>query len=537
MAYEPYYEYYNQRGFSFDRDLLTTYCLSLHTKPFVILSGISGTGKTKIAQLFNVPALEALHKEKPKPAIPPRTGQWITMNVTTGLTTGDGRGNLHYSDLGALLDQNEINSLQSRIEHLRSAGVEDNICDPFAFTITTPDGQILKAKAYLQRASSPLLRVRFKSKRGEDEYDSTKYFSQHYPVGTALKLEKIADKKLRIVSVNDEDVLQVNQAMEEEEDARIKNTLFIPVRSDWTDATPLFGYYNLVDQRYHLTPVLNFILTAKEHPNLPFFLILDEMNLAKVEHYFSDFLSCLESRHIDNDILKQEPIHLHSGSSWIETNSEYFDLIAPTLELPPNLFVTGTVNIDESTYMFSPKVLDRANVIELNHVNIHKYAGNADATPASTYILNKFPLLTQFTLPQRSDFEKLPPDAQSFLIDVHSILAKYHLHFGYRVINEVSHYIMNALEYCEPNENLIKEALDWQMVQKVLPKFSGSQNKLDAPIRELLEFLSTGQTGIAMGLDMVSKLEPSTTKYPRTTEKLKRMSLTLMINGFANFIE
>jgi hypothetical protein len=96
---------------------------------------------------------------------------------------------------------------------------------------------------------------------------------------------------------------------------------------------------------------------------------------------------------------------------------------------------------------------------------------------------------------------------------------------------------MNALEYCEPNENLIKEALDWQMVQKVLPKFSGSQNKLDAPIRELLEFLSTGQTGIAMGLDMVSKLEPSTTKYPRTTEKLKRMSLTLMINGFANFIE
>lgn len=537
MAYEQYYEYYKKLGLSFDRDLLTTYCLSLYTKPFVILSGISGTGKTKIAQFFHVPALNAMRESRPKISTPPPTGKWIIMAVTSGLTTGDGRANFRYSDLDALLDQDEINSLQGRIEQLKRANLDDNICEPFTFTITTPDNTILKAQAYLQRASSPLLRVRFKSKRGEDEYDSTRYFAQNYPVGTILKLEKIGDKKLRIASINSELVIKTSQEIEENEDALIKNTLFFPVRSDWTDATPLIGYYNLIDQRYYLTPVLKFILTAKEHPNLPFFLILDEMNLAKVEHYFSDFLSCIESRHIDNGVLKQEPIHLHSVSGLIETNDEYFDLITPTLEIPQNLFVTGTVNIDESTYMFSPKVLDRANVIELNHINITDYAKNTDGANNSKYVLEKFPIFTKFSQPNKSDFESLPNDVKSFLINIHTILSKHNLHFGYRVINEVSSYIMKALEYCESTDELIHEALDWQMIQKILPKFNGSQNRLDVPIREVLEFLITGKLGVAMELDTVSKLEPNDSKYPRTTKKLKHMSLMLTINGFANFIE
>ena len=541
MAYEAYYKYYEDRGFNFDRGLLTSYCLSLRTKPFVILSGISGTGKTKIAQFFSAPALDA-SQEKPavasKPAPTAPTGKWIIMTVTDALMAGgDGRANFKYSDLDALLSPAEIATIQPRIDQLKKLGAEDNICDPFEFTIETPDKQTLKVMAYLQRASSPLLRVRFKSKRGETAYDSTLHFTQNYKVGTVLKLEKVADKYLRIVSVNDEVVMSKAKDLEEEERSHVKNSCFISVRSDWTDATPLFGYYNLVDQRYHLTPALNFILSAHEHPEVPFFLILDEMNLAKVEHYFSDFLSCLESRHLEGGALVQEPIHLHADSGWLNTNNEYFDLIGPTLTLPANLFVTGTVNIDESTYMFSSKVLDRANVIELNDVDIQSYGGGAAKERASTFVLQSFPDLAKFEMPQTSDFKNLPKDARVFLEDVHAILERHHLHFGYRVINEISRYIHTANMFCEHHADLIYQALDRQLVQKVLPKLNGPQSKLDIPVRELLTLMKNRTRGVPMEFDDVESLQPNDTKFPIACSKLKRMSRALTLNGFANFIE
>lgn len=543
MAYEAYYKHYEDRGFNFDRGLLTSYCLSLRTKPFVILSGISGTGKTKIAQFFSVPALAAALKTTPAtaPSTAPTTtmpaGKWIIMTVTDGISSGDGRANFKYSDLDALLSPAEIATIQPLIDQLRKSGAEDNICDPFEFTIETHDGQTLKAMAYLQRASSPLLRVRFKSKKGEAHYDSTPYFAKNYKRGTVLKLEKIGEKRLRIVSVDDKIVIAKAQELEKEERKHIKNTCFISVRSDWTDPTPLFGHYNFVDQRYHLTPALNFILTACENPEIPFFLILDEMNLAKVEHYFSDFLSCLESRHLEDGKLTQEPIHIHSDSGWLNTNSDYFDLIGPTVALPPNLFVTGTVNIDESTYMFSSKVLDRANVIELNEVDINSYGSGVTQAGASTFVLKDFPNLAQFELSQKSDFQKIPVEAKTFLTAVHAILEKYHLHFGYRVINEISRYILNAQSYCEDEANLVSMAIDRQLVQKVLPKLNGPQSKLDIPVRELLTLIDSGVQGPAMEWDAVEKLETSTCKYPLSAAKLKRMSKALTLNGFANFIE
>lgn len=540
MVYEAFYKHYEDRGFNFDRGLLTSYCLSLRTKPFVILSGISGTGKTKIAQFFGAPALAASPKApsaaSAAPAAAP-SGNWIIMTVTEAVSTGDGRANFKYSDLDALLTATEIATIQPLIDQLRKSGAEGNICEPFEFTIEVPEGAPLKGMAYLQRASSPLLRVRFKSKRGEPHYDSTIFFAKNYKPGTVLKMEKIGEKRLRIVSVNDQGVIAKAQEMEEEERKHVKNSCFISVRSDWTDATPLFGHYNFVDQRYHLTPALSFILTAQEHPDMPFFLILDEMNLAKVEHYFSDFLSCLESRHFEDGKLTQEPIHIHSDSEWLNTNNEYFDLVGPTLALPPNLFVTGTVNIDESTYMFSSKVLDRANVIELNDVDISAYGSDAQQVGASTFVLTNFPDLSMFELSQKGDFQGAPEEAKAFLTAVHGLLARHHLHFGYRVINEISRYIGNALSYCIPHEGLVYQAMDRQLVQKVLPKFNGPQSKLDIPVRELLTLIVTGASGPAMEWDAVEKLAPETTKYPLSAAKLKRMSMVLTLNGFANFIE
>ena len=158
---------------------------------------------------------------------------------------------------------------------------------------------------------------------------------------------------------------------DENEEAKEKRKAFIPVRPDWMDNKGLLGFYNILDQKYHSTPLLDLILNAKANSDKPYFVILDEMNLAKVEYYFSDFLSIMESRTVDNP--DGEKIHLHSLE---EARTHDGREIPQKIHIPRNLFFTGTVNVDETTYMFSPKVLDRANVIEFNEVNLEGYSSS-----------------------------------------------------------------------------------------------------------------------------------------------------------------
>jgi 5-methylcytosine-specific restriction enzyme B len=125
----------------------------------------------------------------------------------------------------------------------------------------------------------------------------------------------------------------------------------VPVGADWTNREPLLGYPNALKPEEYVKPdsgVLDLIIQANKQPDLPHFLILDEMNLSQVERYFADFLSVMESK---------EEILLHAGG--LVNNG-----VPEKLRIPCNLFIIGTVNIDETTNMFSPKVLDRANTIE-----------------------------------------------------------------------------------------------------------------------------------------------------------------------------
>jgi len=541
MAVNEYYQEYEKQGFYFDRSLLTTYCLSLHTKPFVILSGISGTGKTKIAQLFGPFATTAAIAAAPKNPVTTLTnlpGKWILMTVSEAVLSGDGRTNFQFKDKDALLTPEEIEELNLKIEKLKKTGQENNITEQFPLVIEGLNNEEIKATFYFQRASNPLLRVRLRSLKGESAWDSTDYFRRNHKLGEKLKLEMIADKRLRLVSVNDASVIAKSAELEQEEYKNIKNSCFISVRSDWTDPSSLFGYKNLIEQKYHVTPLVEFLLRAKENPNLPFFLILDEMNLAKVEHYFSDFLSCLESRHIKDGEFIQESIRLDTGSGWLETDNDYFDSIQPEIAIPQNFYVTGTVNIDESTYMFSSKVLDRANVIELNKVDLDGYGATKVAPVDDDYVLDTFPVFTSTKLATKKDYEDLDDNGKAFFKKIHTILEKYHLHFGYRVMNEVSLYINNALQHCHPSERRLDLAIDYQLVQKILPKFSGPQGKLDLPLREILQFL-VGITGSIEQFDFeaIQKIDPEKTRYPLSVSKLRRMYITLVINGFANFIE
>ncbi len=142
------------------------------------------------------------------------------------------------------------------------------------------------------------------------------------------------------------------------EDEEFDSHVVIPVGADWTGSDAILGYPDgIYHDRYVTRPALELIQRAMLHEEygLPHFLILDEMNLSHVERYFADLLSLIESGD-STDLYKPE--HDNEGNAILRSK------IDPALRLPSNLFIIGTVNVDETTYMFSPKVLDRANVIE-----------------------------------------------------------------------------------------------------------------------------------------------------------------------------
>lgn len=531
MGAPQFFQHYKSKGFNFSSKVLTKYCLSLYTKPFVILSGISGTGKTKIAQLFETFVDEAVQVE------PLQDFGYVIMNVTDGVINGDGRGNLKFKDLGSIFEEDEIPEIKERIEVLKEQGVSDNITEPEIFTIETQYGTF-PAGIYLQRASSPLLRVRFKSRKEDPaSFDSQEFLKDHFKRGDVLKLEKTGKRKLSLISENDEAVIKVDEVLDRKETELIDNKLFVSVKSNWTDNTELFGYYNILEEKYNLTPVLKFMLTAKEHPSKPFFLILDEMNLSKVEHYFSDFLSCLESRILNEDLsIKQENIQLHNYSSFVESNDSYFDLVPNSFGIPYNLYVTGTVNIDETTYAFSPKVLDRANVIEFNEVDIASYTEREEN---DRFTLSDFPSFGISPISSSSSFTDSPEYYKKCVNDLLHILKPYNLHFGYRVINEMAGFVNNSIKYVGNQPEIIEDAIDLQISQKILPKLSGSFGKLDEPLRKLIHYMVDEKEidYSNISIDYISKIDPLSTRYPESLSKICRIYNNLLYNGFASFLE
>jgi 5-methylcytosine-specific restriction enzyme B len=327
---------------------------------------------------------------------------------------------------------------------------------------------------------------------------------------------------------------------EETDERRQKRIAFVSVRPDWMDNKGLLGYYNLLDEKYHTTPVLNLLIDAEKNPDKPYFVILDEMNLAKVEQYFSDFLSIMESRTPGNG--RGEPLCLHSGKM-AETHAG--DQIPPVLHIAPNVYFTGTVNVDESTYMFSPKVLDRANVIEFNDVDLENYSRGFEQS--ERFVLEdpdvRMKLLVKGDIPfcSRDDYasaRQILGDKGTLLQEILTILHPHNLHFGYRVVNEVSRFIVKAKEMVkDPGAD---DTLDIQILQKILPKFHGSQARLGEPLQSLLTFCYRNAPSNDVSLDaeaLEKAIEAGDFRFPRSARKLSRMLRNLKAQGYTSFIE
>lgn len=274
---------------------------------------------------------------------------------------------------------------------------------------------------------------------------------------------------------------QFSQYMERIIDGK-KNWLIVPVGADWTDNTKMLGFYNPLEEKYVSTPTLDFILQACKNPEVPHFLILDEMNLSHVERYFSDFLSAMES---------DEEIPLYKLPNEKEIEEKVDTVIPESIKLPGNLFVTGTVNIDETTYMFSPKVLDRSNVVEFKPEKDDVLAIMTGASDTSNIVAADFGIAEGFAdlaSTIRSGACDVDQDVleqvKKFLDDIYENLQESGFEFAYRTVKEIRQYFAAAYELQKEEFNLTR-TMDEQIVQKILPKIYGDRKQ----IGDLLEFL------------------------------------------------
>ncbi len=263
-----------------------------------------------------------------------------------------------------------------------------------------------------------------------------------------------------------------------------KNWLIVPVGADWTDNSKVLGFYNpLADNgagRYEKTGILKLIERANNNPEIPYFLILDEMNLSHVERYFADFLSHMETP--DN------PFEL-DGYRNTSNEVDYID----KLPYPENLFVVGTVNIDETTYMFSPKVLDRANVIEFkpDKESVLSLFVSSESqksiTPAKHGVAEAFLRLAKDVKNGKCELDSSYLNrVQAVFSDVYEILEKNGYEFAYRTVKEITQYLYAANEIGGVTDDAsVYRVIDEQLLQKVLPKIHGNRKEIGTMLDDI----------------------------------------------------
>ncbi|RLI79283.1 hypothetical protein DRP04_09315 [Archaeoglobales archaeon] len=335
-----------------------------------------------------------------------------------------------------------------------------------------------------------------------------------------------------------------------------KNSLFLSVRPDWRDSKPLLGYYNPLSGEYYETELLKFILRAKKDYEknrknaMPHIIILDEMNLAHVEYYFAEFLSVLESGR-DNSELTRDSIKLHDVDKVAEKQG-----IPKEIKLPPNLYILGTVNVDETTYMFSPKVLDRAFTIEFRDVDLQGYppenAENFDWSELQKTVIDDLRRGGKFTAYAKDEINHAVNELKGtqywkFLNELNKTLEPYDLHFGYRIIDEIALFYKNAKESQEKGVVEFEddnEIFDLAILMKILPKFHGNRRRLEIPLKSVLKYCLESDSGLKvdeLDSEKVKDLlenwqsKQSEFKFKYTAKKVLRMLRQLYEVGFSSF--
>lgn len=286
------------------------------------------------------------------------------------------------------------------------------------------------------------------------------------------------------------------------------NFELIQVKPNWHNSMDVIGYLsNIPSPHYVFTPFIEFIVKAWQHPEVPFFLCLDEMNLAPVEEYFAEFLSAIESRSFEGGEYMTDPIIKPFNSFGKDVAKTMVNTLFPNftaadknsflgkvvdhletkgLTLPKNLIVIGTVNMDETTFSFSRKVLDRAMSVEMNEVNYDSFLTDTTDDDLKAIVkafeqndeadLNA--LLVDRHIEAREITDDLGDDAR-FTIDylkrINALLEGTPFKLGYRAANEALIYLQASYEFGQTDRIA---ALDNFTLMKVLSRIEGDETKL-----------------------------------------------------------
>ena len=304
------------------------------------------------------------------------------------------------------------------------------------------------------------------------------------------------------------------------------NFEMIQVKSNWHDSSELLGYVSRISGKPEFVAgdFLRFIVKAWENRNVPCFLCLDEMNLAPVEQYFAEYLSVIETRKLENDEIVTDPILKVNAEQWYidlihrltsdETLSKQF--LEKGIAIPQNLFVVGTVNMDETTFSFSRKVLDRAMTIEMNEVDLEGGLEN-DGSDGFGYIGEA--LHAQFVEGKDvySDYKELCDKVISYLKSVNEKLEGTPFKIAYRTRNEFLVYAVNRWLLSD-GQDVFLNAVDEMTSMKILSRIEGDADKVGSVLDDLQSLLEDafGESELKTSSVSLSKLREMKKKLDKT---------------------
>lgn len=271
----------------------------------------------------------------------------------------------------------------------------------------------------------------------------------------------------------------------------------VAVRPSWNDDRYLLGYLNSITGEYVSEPALDFIIQAEQDRENLYFFCLDEMNLAHVEYYFSQFLSALEE---EDTADRRIPLFSQSLARSLKRQGKEVDYEREVI-VPPNLLFTGTINVDETTQPLSDKVIDRANTLEFFEVDLENVPARRP-TPSGMTI----------SAPLWHKYRATEPDAQyrQQIVEIGKILNKAGLGLGYRVLREIELYLANSHGLLDSDV-----ALDLQIKQRILPRVRGTLTIRDT-LRTLTAFMKQN-------------------RLPRAAARLEEMESRLNRDGYTSF--
>lgn len=585
-------EYLLSKGYLFDPKIIENYLLSIKVKPFVIFTGNSGTGKTKLSQLFAEYISDSTQNSGNNSSLI-NDNEFLSVKVPVNKSSFENTGwtlsNKYLYDVLPIKESQcdcdmwvdnipakAYVRVQMQLEYDKN---NEKLKNYFKNLFSQGTSKIVDLKinvgAFKEIYDCKSNNENFiileqnsnKTAFNERQWFMNNNIFNYLPfksgyVGCNIVVEDIkSTAKIRLMprlyfKKNKElqDYLKENEGKKVEVKIKTDNFNFdnfhpiwekekddstdykkdpnykiVPVGANWTENRHVLGFYNVITEEYNETPSYSLIKAAKNDIGSPYFLILDEINLSHVERYFADFLSAIESG---------QPIPLYSND---DENYE--------LDIPDNLLIVGTVNVDETTYMFSPKVLDRANTIEFPTMAAKEYM-NSDFKEFDfkniNYLMNPLEDLDvrNMNVYDLKDIFMFINCSEGNLWDVlsneldlfQSILKKINFDFGFRVINEILRFMFVSWRYEDSPQNWEnwERYFDAQVKQKILPKLHGSQKAIGQTINELFNacLIERKNNADARLVDLTK----NDCKYYTSAVKLQNMAKILSNQRYVSFI-